>query len=96
MAEKKQPIRHKHVPLRTCVVCRTKEGKRSLTRLVRTAEGVYIDPTGKMAGRGAYLCDNVSCWERAVTTDILNNALKTTLSATDRERLTRAIPRPTS
>ena len=96
MAERKQPIRHKHVPLRTCVVCHSKDNKRSLTRLVRTSDGVQIDPTGKMAGRGAYLCDNVSCWERAVNTDILNNALRTTLTVADRARLAAAIPRPTS
>ena len=96
MAEHTHSIRRKHVPLRTCVVCHTKDSKRSLTRLVRTADGVQIDPTGKMDGRGAYLCDNVSCWERALNTDILDNALRTTLTAADRARLAAAIPRPTS
>jgi predicted RNA-binding protein YlxR (DUF448 family) len=40
-----------------------------------------------MNGRGAYLCDNESCWQKAVTTDVLAKALKTTLSDEDRERL---------
>lgn len=79
--------RQKHVPVRTCIVCREKAGKRTLTRLVRTPDGVFVDPTGKMNGRGAYVCDQEVCWERAVNTEILAKALKTTLSAADRERL---------
>jgi uncharacterized protein len=79
--------RRKHVPVRTCVVCREKAGKRQLTRVVRAPEGVQVDPTGKMAGRGAYLCDQSVCWERAVTSDILAKALRAPLTAEDRERL---------
>ncbi len=82
--------RPKQVPVRTCVVCREKAGKRTLTRLVSTPDGVVIDPTGKMNGRGAYLCDQKQCWERAVNTDILAKALKTPLSADDRIRLKEA------
>ncbi|MDX2160436.1 MAG: YlxR family protein [bacterium] len=82
--------RVKHTPIRTCVVCREKTGKRTLTRVVRTADGVVIDPSGKMNGRGAYLCEQESCWERAVNTDILAKALKTQLSADDRQRLNQA------
>jgi predicted RNA-binding protein YlxR (DUF448 family) len=65
------------------VVCRDKEAKRQLTRVVRTAEGVVVDPTGKLNGRGAYLCDKTSCWERAVNTEILSKALRITLTAED-------------
>jgi predicted RNA-binding protein YlxR (DUF448 family) len=83
-----QPGRQKHVPLRTCVVCRATSAKRALTRLVRTVdEGVQIDPTGKRNGRGAYLCDQASCWQKAVSSDVLEKALRTTLSAEDRERI---------
>lgn len=80
----------KRVPIRTCVVCRQKAGKRQLTRVVSTAQGVQIDLTGKMNGRGAYLCDQESCWDRAVNTDILAKALKASLTNEDRERLRRA------
>ena len=79
--------RQKHVPIRTCVICREKAGKRTLTRIVRTSEGVMVDESSKMNGRGAYLCDQEACWEKAVKTEILAKALKTTLSAADRERL---------
>ncbi|GAB4443029.1 MAG: hypothetical protein Kow00120_12160 [Anaerolineae bacterium] len=83
------------MPQRTCVVCRTVMPKRALVRIVATPdEGVLIDPTGKRAGRGAYLCGAPACWERAVTTDVLNHALRTTLSDAERERLRDAAPQP--
>lgn len=86
----KRPQRQKHTPVRTCVVCRAKGDKRALTRLVRTEHGVFIDPTGKMNGRGAYLCDQESCWERALNGGVLNGALRTTLTEEDRNRLHQA------
>jgi len=73
-----------------CVVCRDKAGKRQLTRIVRTEQGLQIDPSGKMNGRGAYLCDRASCWETAVKTDLLAKALRMPLTDEDRERLRRA------
>lgn len=90
---KAKPARRKHVPQRMCAVCRTTVDKRSLTRLVRTPdEGVQIDPTGKRSGRGAYLCDQLACWERAVNSDVLERALRTTLTDDDRQRLRAAQP----
>lgn len=80
----------KRVPVRMCVVCRDKAGKRQLTRIVRTEQGLQVDPGGKMNGRGAYLCDRVSCWETAVKTDLLAKALRMPLTDDDRERLRRA------
>lgn len=83
---KKSPSRRKHVPQRTCVVCREKTDKRQLTRIVRTTEGrVGVDKSGKKNGRGAYICSKVRCWETAVSSNILNNALKTELSKEDKE-----------
>lgn len=82
----------KRLPERTCVICREKAAKRTLTRLVRTGSGIQIDPGGKLEGRGAYLCDRKSCWERAVNGNILNKALRTTLSDDDRQRLLQAMP----
>jgi predicted RNA-binding protein YlxR (DUF448 family) len=83
----KQPVqRVKHVPQRTCVGCREVLPKRKMVRIVRTAEGVRVDATGKLAGRGAYLHDRRECWERGMK-GALAHALKTTLSAEDRIRL---------
>ena len=83
----KKPVqRLKHVPQRTCVGCREVLPKRKLVRIVRTADGVQIDPTGKLSGRGAYLHDRRECWERGLK-GALSHALKTTLSLADRARL---------
>ena len=74
--------RPKHVPMRTCIACRQERGKRELVRVVRTPEGaVQVDPTGKQAGRGAYLCRALPCWEQALQGARLAAALKTTLTA---------------
>jgi len=66
----------KHIPQRTCVGCREVHSKRQLIRVVRTPEGrVEIDPTGKRAGRGAYVHERRSCWEQALR-GRLGHALK--------------------
>jgi hypothetical protein len=52
---------------------------------VRTPEGtVLVDPTGKQNGRGAYLCDQPTCWDKVIVNGrLLNQALKTSISADD-------------
>ncbi|HNW95911.1 MAG TPA: YlxR family protein [Anaerolineaceae bacterium] len=72
----------KHVPQRTCVGCREVMPKRNLIRLVRTEQGVLVDPTGKLAGRGAYLHDVKSCWVKGLKGP-LANALRTGLTEQD-------------
>ncbi|MGC1374713.1 MAG: YlxR family protein [Anaerolineales bacterium] len=77
----------KHIPQRTCVGCRAILAKRALIRVVRRPDaGVVVDPSGKLAGRGAYLHNQKSCWERGLKGG-LANALKTTLTSEDRQRL---------
>ena len=52
----------KKKPQRSCVSCRTVSEKNELLRVVLTPEGeVAYDPTGKLSGRGAYLCRNEEC-----------------------------------
>ena len=52
----------KKKPQRSCVSCRTVRDKNELLRVVVTPDGeVAYDPTGKLAGRGAYLCRNEEC-----------------------------------
>ena len=78
----KRPQRRKHVPQRTCVACRTVRPKRELARIVRTPEDVVmVDETSKRSGRGAYLCRQRDCWEKALSQRQLGRALKMTLSA---------------
>jgi hypothetical protein len=85
MSKKKKPARPRHVPQRTCFVCREKRDKRQLTRLVRMPEGsVLVDPTGKQNGRGAYLCEQIACWNKVLADGrLLSQALKTSVSADD-------------
>lgn len=80
--------RPRHVPVRTCIVCRSQTAKRGLVRLVRTPElTLEIDPTGRRNGRGAYLCDNSQCWEKAAASDVLAKALNTQLTSEFRSEL---------
>jgi predicted RNA-binding protein YlxR (DUF448 family) len=81
---KKTAIRVRHIPQRTCVGCHQVMEKRGLIRLVRTDEGIVIDPGGKIAGRGAYLHELKTCWEKGLKGS-LANALKIELTETDRE-----------
>lgn len=74
------------MPQRTCVGCREVLPKRQMIRIVRSADGVRTDPTGKLAGRGAYLHDRRACWARGLK-GALAHALKTELSAEDRAAL---------
>jgi len=82
-----KPVKpHKHIPQRTCVGCRTVLSKRSLIRLVRRQEGLQVDPTGKLAGRGVYLHNRRSCWEKGLKGP-LAHALKITLTIDDIQHL---------
>lgn len=85
--QRKSP-RPKHVPQRTCISCRQKGDKRGLIRIVRTPEHlVEIDPTGKRNGRGAYLCHQERCWDRALSGTMLGKALNTELPDDTRQEL---------
>ena len=87
MAQKKQGVKPKHVPQRTCIACRQAAGKRTLLRLVRTESGVEIDATGKRAGRGAYLHPYQSCWRAVMRGGRIEQALRTRLSEENRQAL---------
>ncbi len=85
---KAQPQRVKHVPMRTCIACRESKPKRELLRVVRTPDGhVQLDATGKKAGRGAYLCAKLTCWENALKRKRLESEFEIALSPEDREAL---------
>lgn len=82
--------RGKRVPQRTCVGCRRTAPQQAFVRVVRTAERmVLVDQEKRTAGRGAYLCPKAACWERALKGRRLANALRTTLSNVEQERLRR-------
>ena len=65
------------IPQRMCVGCREMKNKRELLRVVRTPEGqIDFDPTGKKAGRGAYICPQIDCLNTAIKGKRLQKALE--------------------
>ena len=88
MPATKRAQRTRHVPLRTCVACRSTEAKRGLVRVVRTPEGrVALDPTGKQNGRGAYVHESRACWDQALKRGRLAHSLKVTIAPEDQALL---------
>ena len=88
--KRKKGPRPKHVPQRMCVACREHDTKRGLYRIVRTPEGkVELDPTGRQNGRGAYLCAKAACWEKALSSGMLNRALNVEIDAESLDALRR-------
>lgn len=67
----------KKIPMRTCVVTKEKLPKKELIRVVRTENGVIVDPSGKVNGRGAYLKIDREVFEKAKKTKILERHLET-------------------
>lgn len=85
---KRGEARRRHVPRRTCVACRRVGSPRELIRVVRLPTGaVEVDEKGKKSGRGAYLCPNRSCWEKALSKSLLEHALKTNVAQDEKEIL---------
>ena len=70
----------KKVPMRTCIGCRQAKNKKELIRVVKNKEGqVFVDLTGRQNGRGAYICANKDCLEKAIKTKSLEKTLKTAI-----------------
>jgi predicted RNA-binding protein YlxR (DUF448 family) len=75
------------------VACRTERQKRDLVRIVRTPDKqIVLDPTGKLSGRGAYLCADGACWTGALKKRAIERALEAPLPAALREHLAAADP----
>lgn len=71
----------KKVPLRMCIGCQEMKPKRELTRVVRTPQDtVEIDPTGKKSGRGAYICPDAECLQKAIKGKRLERSLECKVS----------------
>ena len=70
-------MKTKKIPTRSCVVTREKLPKSELVRVVRTPEGkLQVDTTGKVNGRGAYLKKDLSVFDKAYSTKVLNRILE--------------------
>ena len=84
--------RVRRVPQRTCVTCGRVRPKRELVRVVRTPGGeIKVDLTGKVSGRGAYVCPEPPCAERAVKEGRLRHALEVPVPETLVEELRTAL-----
>ena len=70
----------KKIPQRQCMGCRERKEKRQMIRVVRTPEGaVNLDFSGKMNGRGAYICPNPDCLKKALRSKALDRSLEVTI-----------------
>lgn len=84
------------IPERQCVGCQEQKPKRSMVRVVLTPAGeILIDPTGKKAGRGAYICRSRGCFEAAKKRRALDRGLKTSVAAEVYDELLRVLEDPT-
>lgn len=81
-------MKQKKIPLRRCTGCQEMKDKRSLIRIVRNDEGIFnVDKTGKMSGRGAYICANAQCFEKAYKSKGLERSFKSAVPKEVYEKL---------
>ena len=74
-------MRKKKIPLRKCVACGEQKPKKELVRVVKTSEGeVKMDITGKINGRGAYICPTIECLDNAIKGKKISRSLETEIS----------------
>ncbi len=75
-------MKTRKIPMRKCMGCQEMKNKKELIRVVRTPEGeIVIDRTGKRSGRGAYICPQSACLEKAIRQKALERALETGIDA---------------
>ena len=78
----------KRNPQRTCMGCNQKKDKKDLVRIVKNKEGeIFLDPSGRANGRGAYICKDSECLKKAIKTKALNRAFKVEVSDEVYEKL---------
>ena len=71
----------KNIPQRTCMGCNTKKDKKDLIRIVKNNKNeIKIDKTGKIEGRGAYICNSVQCLEKVIKSKRLERSLDIKIS----------------
>ena len=66
-------MKTKKIPMRMCIACREMKPKKEMLRIVKPKEGeVFIDYSGKAAGRGAYICDDENCIKKLRKQRLIN------------------------
>ena len=82
----------KKIPLRMCTGCMEMKPKKELIRIVKSPEGeVSVDLTGKKSGRGAYICKNIECLEKAFKAKRLSRNLDIAIDTEIYDRLRKEI-----
>ena len=70
----------KKIPMRTCIACRANKPKKELVRIVKNGDEIKLDRTGKLNGRGAYICDDIECAKKLKKGKLLNRAVSCQVS----------------
>ena len=82
----------KNIPQRTCIGCNEKKNKNEFIRIVKDNQNnISIDKTGKANGRGAYICDNIECLEKAIKNKKIEKSFKMVISNEVYENLRKLI-----
>ena len=76
-------MKQKKMPLRQCVACREMKPKKDLLRIVKLAESdeYVFDKSGKLNGRGAYICNNDDCINLVIKKKLINRSFKSNVSS---------------
>lgn len=70
----------KKTPERRCIGCMQSRPKRELIRIVAAEDGLHIDESGRMPGRGCYLCRSAECYQAALKKNAFGRSLKAEVS----------------
>ena len=82
----------KSIPQRTCIGCNEKKDKNEFIRIVKDNQNnISIDRTGKANGRGAYICDNINCLEKAIKSKKIEKSFKMQIDESVYENLRNVI-----
>lgn len=85
-------VKLKKVPVRTCMGCSEKKNKKELIRIVKNKNNdVFIDKTGKAEGRGAYICNSITCFEKVIKNKRLEKTLDISINKEVYENLKEVI-----
>ena len=82
----------RRIPMRQCMGCRERRAKKEMIRVVRCTDGaVQLDFSGKVNGRGAYICPNLDCLKKARKSLALDRSLEVTIPEEVYARLTKEL-----
>ncbi len=80
----------KKIPMRQCMGCRERKAKREMLRVVRGTDGVVrLDFSGKLNGRGAYVCPDPECLKKAQKSRALERCLEVEIPQEVYDRMVR-------